>query len=541
MKKYQRKFLERVRSTIQNWTNESTISNRELYHFLHSIKGTALSIGLENLTYRAEELLEGISEKANTIWTYDEWSYYIKPIINELAAIDSGLVEEEAVKEAHQEKVDPSTPLILVVEDDIDMMSFLKDHLEEHYTVLVAASVQKAVSIFYNQKPDYVIVDIYLGEETGFELLQQIVQKARKNLIPTMLISADNSMETRAKAYESGAFDFLQKPIQAPELVAIVGNRLRYKSIFTQQILIDELTGAYNRRFLQDEIERQWSDFNRTRSLFSVAMIDIDRFKSVNDTYGHDTGDVILQGLSSTIMRDKRNSDLFIRYGGEEFTLIMPDTNVEEAEVLLERLRLSFESQRYEAGQTEIACTFSAGVTTVQNQTATPEDLLKEADIALYQAKEKGRNQVRRYVRGSTVAHQSGEEVIHIGVIDDDPVIHHLLEDHLHSISIPQHHVEFQTFRDGESFFESNWHQQNGKFILLLDGIMPRMDGLEVLSRLREECAVDDFIIIMLTGRKKDQDIVKALELGADDYITKPFSVTEVEARIRRLAQRLLF
>ncbi|MYL54051.1 diguanylate cyclase [Pontibacillus yanchengensis] len=541
MEKYQRKFLERVRSTIQNWSEKSTISNRELYHFLHSMKGTALSIGLENLTYLAEDLLEGIAEKVDYMWTYDEWSSYIKPITDEVAVIDPELVQEDEVIKHHEEQADPSTPLILVVEDEINMMSFLKDHLEEHYTVLVAASVQKAVSIFYNQKPDYVIVDIYLGEESGFELLQQIVQKARKNLIPTMLISADHSTDTRAKAYQSGAFDFLQKPIQPPELMAIIANRLRYKSIFTQQILIDELTGAYNRRFLQDELERQCSDFNRTRSAFSVAMIDIDRFKSVNDTYGHDTGDVILQGLSSTIMRDKRNSDLFIRYGGEEFTIIMPDTNSEEAEVLLERLRSSFESQRYKAGQSEISCTFSSGITTVQHHTSTPEQLLKEADIALYQAKEKGRNQVRQYIKGSMVSHQSGKDVIHIGVIDDDPVIHNLLEDHLHTLSILNYNIDFQTFRDGESFFESNWHHQKGKFILLLDGIMPKMDGLEVLTRLREECAVDDFIIIMLTGRKKDQDIVKALELGADDYITKPFSVTEVEARIRRLAQRLLF
>ncbi|MFC0525468.1 diguanylate cyclase [Pontibacillus salicampi] len=539
MKKYQEKFLTRVKATLETWELQSSVEHTEIYHFLHSLKGTALSIGLEGLTTQAAKLLDKINESDIRIWTYEEWKPFIAPVQEEVDQYHiHNLPETELEPISMLKDTDVSGPLVLVVEDDIEMLTFLKDHLEPYYSVLVAASVEKAVSIFYGQKPDYVIVDIYLGEETGFEILEEIVDKARKSLIPTMLISADSSLQIKTKAYRSGAFDFLAKPFHPEELLSILENRLRYRNTVNQQILTDKLTGAYNRKFLEDELLRQWNEYKRDDYPFSVAMLDIDRFKSVNDTYGHDVGDIILQRLSDMIHSNKRSGDFFIRYGGEEFTVLMPKTTTEQAIVLLNRLRESFARMELSFGESPLSCTFSSGVSTVSSHTGNPNELIKQADIALYQAKRHGRNQVRKFISGEAKMEPAEENVLHIGIVDDDPVIRELLEDQLAGMSIPNHRVAFSYFPDGRSFLDANWTSQQGKFMLLLDGVMPDMDGLHVLEQLRDEA--NDVVIIMLTARKKDQDIVKALELGADDYITKPFSVKEVEARVKRLANRLL-
>ena len=130
--------------------------------------------------------------------------------------------------------------------------------------------------------------------------------------------------------------------------------------------------------------------------------------------------------------------------------------------------------------------------------------------------------------------------MLHIGIIDDDLVIQQILQEYFKRFSYEGFSIDIRTFREGESFFTDDWYKQHGNFIILLDGIMPRMDGYEVLKRIRRECPSKNYMIIMLTGRKNEKDIVKALELGADDYITKPFNLRELEARVRRLALRMI-
>ncbi len=531
------KFVQRLKNTLGDWEGRPTVMKEEIYQFLHSIKGTAASIGLPELTNVAETLLNHLVVLTKQIWEVREWQALIEPVSEYIRTYEDVLTPEIQTPLRNQL---PDQPLILVIEDEVQMLALLKEELEnEQYAVLLATNVEKAVEIFYSQKPDYVLLDMYLESESGFEVLEQIVEKAKQLLIPIMVISADDSKYMRMNVYRAGGFDFFPKPIEVDELKVLLKARLEHRKLLTRQILLDELTGAYNRKFLHDELERQVAEYERNNIDFSLAILDIDKFKSVNDTYGHDVGDNVLSTFSSLVLTYKRKGDFFIRYGGEEFMVLMPQTKVEEGKWGISRLLNVFQQEVFHGATEDFSCTFSSGVVSYRNHESV-ESMIKRADQLLYEAKSNGRNQIRTEEDLPLVIDHTIDQTLRIGIIDDDPVIHDVLRDHLQNVQFDGYKTEVKSFLGGASFFDSNWHKQGGKFVLLLDGVMPDMDGLDVLERMRNECDVKDFVIIMLTGRKEDKDIVRALELGADDYLTKPFNIHELEIRVKRLADRML-
>lgn len=157
------------------------------------------------------------------------------------------------------------------------------------------------------------------------------------------VMSANDCKENRVRAYDMGALDFMPKPIDEEILVSYVTNRLAYKKELEHSIIIDELTQVYNRKFLENQFEKLIQQFNRNQTPFSVAILDLDYFKKVNDTYGHLVGDEVLKGFAALVMNLKRDTDIFCRYGGEEFVMLMPQTSIQDSYVLIERLRKSME------------------------------------------------------------------------------------------------------------------------------------------------------------------------------------------------------
>ncbi|MGG1684600.1 GGDEF domain-containing response regulator [Pseudalkalibacillus sp. NRS-1564] len=234
----------------------------------------------------------------------------------------------------------------------------------------------------------------------------------------------------------------------------------------------------------------------------------------------------------------KRRTDTLIRYGGEEFVLILPDTTSIQADKFLQRLLSGFRSKVFRVKEDTFSVTFSGGIVDIDGSSSNKK-LLNQADEALYRAKANGRNQMVIYE--SDLTNTKPIKTIRIAVVDDDEIIRTLLTSQLQQLQ-PEgnYEVEVKSYREGESFFDDSWHKAGSSCLVLLDGIMPRMDGIEVLRKLRKESSQSKYTVMMLTGRKAEKDIVKALELGADDYITKPFSMGELEARIRRLIQKML-
>lgn len=535
MEKYQLKFLEKISQLLTSWKEKPSVSHEDIYRFLHTIKGTAATIGMEDLSKVAEVKMLSLTDLNKEQWPLREWEQFLDYFID----LESAKVIE--VPSNFDEEINSNEEkLILVVDDNLSLIRELKEEFEKQgFMVLVALNSEKALSILYSQNPDCVIIDLDLPNESAYHFLSTVLKKIQAHFIPIIGTSEDDQKSTRLKAYESGAVDVIAKPLDLEELLVRVRSRINYKEMISKAVLFDELTGTFNRKFLKMELERYLFEMKRTREPLSLVVIDLDRFKMVNDQYGHVVGDTVLKGFSTFILNNKRQSDYLIRYGGEEFILLLPQTKLTEANKLMERLLKTFRSNTFMSNEGKsFSVTFSAGVVEITDPSLQVEEHVRRADLALYEAKETGRDRVCVY--GQDKETNSNGKVIHIGIIDDDTVVHELLEDRLKKLALNNYELDIQMFREGESFFASDWHTQSGKFLIILDGIMPRMDGLEVLQKLRAQYDEKKFVVLMLTGRKSEKDIVRALEIGADDYLTKPFNFGELEARIKRLIVRMM-
>jgi diguanylate cyclase (GGDEF)-like protein len=232
-------------------------------------------------------------------------------------------------------------------------------------------------------------------------------------------VTAKDTAEDIVEGLEAGADDYISKPYNFKELEARVRAMLRIKRLqdeldqknreledankrLRKLSITDGLTGLFNHRHVHELLRDEWERSARSGEPSAVAMLDLDRFKSINDTYGHPTGDVVLYETARIIREAAREIDMVGRYGGEEFIAILPGTEEESAEHFAERVRQAVEAHVFRDGATEIRMTVSCGVASFPAPGVDePEALLKAADEALYQAKHGGRNQV---VRASQVS-----------------------------------------------------------------------------------------------------------------------------------------
>ncbi len=536
LQKYKNLLFQNIKKELTNWFESEeveTISSTEVYRFLHSLKGTAGTLNLEGLAQLARNLLAELDENSEYNWLKKDLKDYLFQLI-ELTYEYEHFEEEQTVnnREWHHD-----TQLVQIVDDDISMLILLKDVLEEKgLMVITNVDPEKAVEQYYELQPDCLIIDIHLPTKNGFEILNEIQQHNEKYFIPNIMISIDHDKETRIKAFQNGADDFISKPIEIDEFLVRIERHLQRKKIFDQSVLIDELTQVYNRRFLEDSYTKQLHDLNRTGQVFTICILDLDYFKKINDTYGHLTGDQVLSEFAQFLKNEVRKGDMVYRVGGEEFSIIFPRANDLEVQKCVTNMITRFSEKVFTHDEKKFSITFSAGVYTVSNSDTSLKDALREADVALYEAKRLGRARVE-------LSHNSvdlyNKKVLHISVVDDDIIIRSILEKLLRGIQDERLDIKIGIYEDGATFLQSEYAQNGENHFLILDGMMPGMDGLEVLQAIKGGKYADRFTVLMLTGRKRDEDIASALKLGADDYVTKPFSTTELDARIKRLLKRV--
>ncbi|MDQ8733613.1 diguanylate cyclase [Paenibacillus sp. LHD-38] len=405
------------------------------------------------------------------------------------------------------------------------------------YPVMIALNAERGLKIFYEWKPSLILLDFVLPDQSGMYVLHHIVEKAKLEHIPIIMVSGNFSLENQVNAYRSVAMDFLAKPFELELLTALIENRFAMKKDWERSIIIDELTGAYNRKHFNHMMRQQMEDFERSEHIFSLVMLDLDYFKHVNDTHGHLKGDQVLQAFVSTAQDVVKSKGILCRYGGEEFALILPHTDSVQAARLIEQFREEFNAIKFPVKETDFQVTFSSGIAQFSEGTGHSEKLVDEADQALYCAKRAGRNQMY----ATEMLERKNEVILNQIVVDDDPLIRDILINRFFNWKPTNHtKVKAQGFADGRSFLTSDWYSENEKYIILLDGSMPEMDGLEVLHQLRKHFPEQQLLIIMLTARNNTDDIVRALQIGADDYVVKPFHMQELVLRIERLASRIL-
>ncbi|RDW21870.1 diguanylate cyclase [Oceanobacillus arenosus] len=533
LQKYKNHLLQTIKDNLSKWLileEGGKVANAEIYRFLHSIKGTSGTLQIEKLLEISENLLEKVDEDNDSMWDVIELKRFLSPLIEftyEYENFNELTIPDEPIPQSN-------APLIQIIDDDPSMLIMLKEALEENnWMVMACTDPEQAVKQYFEMKPDCLILDVHLPHKNGFEVLQEIQEYNEKYFIPTIMISIEDSKQTRIKAYQNGADDFIQKPIDLEEFVVRVKHHLQRKKMFDQSVLIDELTQVYNRRFLVQSLPRFFQDFKRTKDPFSICIVDIDYFKKINDTYGHLMGDKVLQDFAQYLKQNIRSLDVIYRYGGEEFVIVFPKTTSEEAKNRLTELNDGFSSLVFTHQDINFTVTFSAGVFMVEDETVTIDQALKMADSSLYEAKNNGRAQVVCSIADSVSENQKG--YLNISVVDDNFIIRTLLANELESLSINRFELNIKVFENGPAFLNSKHAKEDVNHLLILDGVMPKMDGIEVLQQVKQWQKAKQYKVIMLTGRSNKSDVKRALMLGADDYIIKPFEISDLQARIERL------
>lgn len=516
-------FIEMNKVFLQ-WAIQEEVTHGELVNFLKSIKDVADVKKLSELEKVATDKLVLVSKSSLKNFKKKQWQQCIAPLIS--------LIDKVPIDELEQD-------FILLVDGDVDFVRLTKNIIEKQgFSVIVSPNGKRVLEMIYDFRPSLILLDIHLPDINGFKVLEQIRDKAKKTFTPIAIMSSDNSKENIIRSYQLGAVDFIEKPVDKDILIAKIKNRLAYKQEVGKSIIIDELTGTYNRTYMNTQLEHFIYQFKRSEIPFTVVLIDLDHFKKVNDRYGHITGDYVLRQFAAIVKSLKREGDILCRYGGEEFVLLLQDTLIEGAIKMVNRMRITFSKKIFTVKEEDFQVSFSAGIAESTMLNSDAETILGEADQALYFAKHSGRNQAVIYE--SSMQGVKKKIKITIIIVDDDPLIRKILIDFF-TVWNPSEEVEINVleFSNGLSFLESDWYRPNEKYMILLDGIMPKMEGIEVLKRVRKDYSSQNVLISMLTGLTGEKNVIRFLELGADDYIEKPFVPKALAARIFRLINRL--
>lgn len=283
---------------------------------------------------------------------------------------------------------------VLVVDDEPVIAAYHSLILQE--AQMIACQVNKPELVLESLKefrPDLVLMDMYMPECNGRELAKLVRQVPEYFGLPIVFLSSESDKGKQFSAMRVGAEDFLLKPIQPEDLVAAVSIRAKRMRALRMLMVRDGLTGLFNHSTTTQMLENAIANAGRKKEGLCFVMIDVDRFKVVNDTYGHPVGDQVLMALARILQQRLRNSDVVGRYGGEEFAVILQAVTLEVATKIIDQLREDFAKIRFHAGEKEFFCAFSAGVAAYP-QCQGMKSLRDAADRALYQAKEGGRNRV---------------------------------------------------------------------------------------------------------------------------------------------------
>ncbi len=304
---------------------------------------------------------------------------------------------------------------ILVVDDNQDNIEIIATRLRfRGYDMEEAMDGEQALEIVRKNPPDLILLDVMLPDIDGYEISRRIKGDEALPFIPIILVTARDSTQDKVAGLDAGADDYLTKPINFPELEARVRSMLRIKRLqdeleeknreLERLSISDGLTGLFNHRKIHALLHEEFDRANRTGDKLSVAMFDLDRFKSVNDTHGHPAGDRVLQEMAVILRESAREIDRLGRYGGEEFMVILPETDIEDAAVFVERVRREVARRPFDIQADEpLRMTISVGVATYPHESIdSPEALVKLADNALYAAKSAGRDRVVRFDEMST-------------------------------------------------------------------------------------------------------------------------------------------
>jgi len=315
--------------------------------------------------------------------------------------------QEIAIEDALRamDAVDAEGGSILVVDSDQRQAERIRGYLAVGHRVDVLSNPADAALVVSGGDYELVLVSMALGDFDPLRVCSQMRTAELTRTLPIILIAEDDDRPRVVRGLDLGVNDFIMRPIERNELLARVRTQIRrqrYAVELRQSVtntlalaVTDELTGLYNRRYFDRHLSLMLDKAREQERDMALMLIDMDFFKSVNDTHGHDTGDAVLREFADRLRRNIRGVDLACRFGGEEFVVLMPDTDWRQAQGVAERVRQAVAEKDFATSNSRpLALTVSVGLALNESDLDTPEVMLKRADVALYRAKREGRNRV---------------------------------------------------------------------------------------------------------------------------------------------------
>jgi len=419
-----------------------------------------------------------------------------------------------------------SNQAILLVEDDPIVIHLLERHLTSTRTTFYIAKTLKESEFILSQKNiSLVVLDLGLPDGDGRDLLLRLRGNPATHDVPIIVLSSKCENNIKTECFALGADAYFEKPVDPITLSTAIAAKLQRFADLTQQASLDPVTRLPNRIVFYRHFAQAAHLANRTKEPLTIAILDLDRFKSVNDTSGHQMGDRVLQTFATLLLRTLRTSDLIARWGGEEFAVLFPNTDLTQARLALNKALAALRKTIFETpDKRQFHITFSAGVTPVDRGLSVDEAIAK-ADRYLYLAKAAGRNHV------VSQANHMDRLKRNILLIEDDDFMASLLRGFLEKAG-------FRIFHAKDGRVALALCSEVVFSLITLDVKLPDTDGFELLQRFRENPAVRHVPVIMLTSKAGEEDVIRGFRLGADDYIVKPFSPSQFLARVNRFLEK---
>ncbi len=313
--------------------------------------------------------------------------FFLKPISAPRIAerINQSLKGEQSIPER-----------VLIIEDDAVLATRIRLIVEaEGMEAETLGHPADVLSVLGSFRPDLVLMDLYMPEFSGLDIAGVIRQHHHYMNLPIIYLSGETNPEKQMEAVRNGADDFLVKPVSDVQLIAAIRSRIHKYRLLESQIHRDSLTGLLRHSMAKTALYNQLLQAKRQQKPLSVAMIDIDHFKAINDTYGHAAGDSAIGSIATLLKQRLRVTDIIGRYGGEEFMVALPDCSQDDALRLMEDIRQKAAELQFPAHDQTFSCTISIGISCTETKPeADADQLIDAADQAMYLAKHNGRNQV---------------------------------------------------------------------------------------------------------------------------------------------------
>jgi diguanylate cyclase (GGDEF)-like protein len=419
---------------------------------------------------------------------------------------------------------------VLVVGDDAALLERTITLLRAHdLDVTTLQDPSHFWQTLERHNPDVLLLDLEMPGFNGLELCQAVRADPRWSQLPVLFLTAQREAESVRAVFAAGADDYLNKPVVEEELVQRIRNRLARIRLLRDLADRDALTGVANRRKASEQLARLERIAKRYGQPLTLAVLDLDHFKHVNNSFGHDAGDEVLRRLGRRLQGEFRGEDVVGRWGGEEFVIGMYGM---PGPIAVDRLRALLDDWQREQFEDrsggKFGTSFTIGLAELPASAGSLEELHRAADRARYRGKAAGGSRVEATgERGPTDV-----EHIDVAVVESDSALADLLTQPLSSQG-----WKFRVLGSGPTavgalaseppLFEAR--------VVLLDRDLPGCDGLTVLRRLRARGVLARTRVVMLTSRGTESEVLKALEVGATDYVAKPFSVAVLLEKLRRL------